>query len=164
MKLYAVFSPVGHWANVQHVQPGFRMIASEYLLECHHIFHDRITENERHTLEHTSYSFHLFRVKNEAYTIVTDTEYPTRTAFLLIRHLRQGDSLDDLVQSFPNPYHADCIAKIQHELDEIMVIIHKNTDILLEKGEKLVDLVENSERLSASAKAVYKSKRYYELL
>ena len=112
-----------------------------------------------HLFEHSEYSFHLFRIGAEGYTIVTDTDYPTRTAFLLIRHLRQGEVLDNVVQSFQNPHHVDCIAKIQHELDETMVIMHRNIDAILERGEKLDDLVEKSERLSRSSKAFYKAAR-----
>lgn len=157
MQLFAVFSAFGVWMNVDDQRSCYRSTAREFLLVCHHIFHDRITENERHTIEHSKYSFHLFRVGAEGYTIVTDKDYPTRTAFLLIRRLRQGEYLDNIVKSFQKPYHVDCIAKIQHELDETMVIVHRNIDAILEKGEKLDDLVEKSERLSRSSNAFYKT-------
>lgn len=159
MKLYAVFAPGLEWMDVSHVNSFFRSTAKEYLVECHHIFHERITENERHTFEHTSYSFHMKQISGQCFTVVTDTEYPTRTAFLLIRHLRQDqiEHVDSFIQSFQRPYELDCIAKIQHELDETMVIMHRNIDTILERGEKLDELIEKSERLSASSKAFYKT-------
>ena len=157
MKLYAVFCPSGQWMDVQHVRMFFRSTAKEYLRECHHVFHTRITEHERHTFEHTTYCFHLYKECNQHYTVITDTEYPTRTAFLLIRHLHMGDSFESTVQSFQNPLEVDCIAKIQHELNETMVIMHRNIDAILERGEKLDELVQKSERLSAASKVFYKT-------
>jgi synaptobrevin family protein YKT6 len=46
--------------------------------------------------------------------------------------------------------------KVQRELDETKIVLHKTMDSLLARGEKLDDLVEKSESLSMSSKMFYK--------
>ena len=47
--------------------------------------------------------------------------------------------------------------KVQKELDETKVILHKTMASLLERGEKLDDLVAKSDQLSAQSKMFYKT-------
>jgi len=44
-------------------------------------------------------------------------------------------------------------------LGETLVIMHENVDKVLGRGENIAELVEKSERLSASSKAFYKVAR-----
>jgi len=49
--------------------------------------------------------------------------------------------------------------KVQQELDETKVILHKTMDSLLQRGEKLDDLVTKSDMLSAQSKMFYKTSK-----
>lgn len=47
--------------------------------------------------------------------------------------------------------------KVQAELDETKVVLHKTIESVLERGEKLDNLVERSNALSAQSKMFYKT-------
>ena len=49
--------------------------------------------------------------------------------------------------------------KIQKELDETKIVLHKTIESVLERGEKIDSLVEKSDGLSAQSKMFY-SKRH----
>uniref|UniRef100_A0A672LZR0 YKT6 v-SNARE homolog (S. cerevisiae) n=1 Tax=Sinocyclocheilus grahami TaxID=75366 RepID=A0A672LZR0_SINGR len=56
-----------------------------------------------------------------------------------------------------NPREADAMTKVQAELDETKIILHNTMESLLERGEKLDDLVQKSEHLGNQSKAFYKT-------
>lgn len=45
--------------------------------------------------------------------------------------------------------------KIQRELDETKIVLHKTIESVLQRGEKIDDLVEKSDGLSAQSKVFY---------
>lgn len=49
------------------------------------------------------------------------------------------------------------MSKVQAELDETKIILHNTMESLLERGEKLDDLVSKSEVLGTQSKAFYKT-------
>lgn len=51
------------------------------------------------------------------------------------------------------------MTKIQEELDETKIILHSTIEAVLQRGEKLDDLVSKSEGLSMQSKAFYKTAR-----
>lgn len=57
--------------------------------------------------------------------------------------------------SWQNPSNGDSISKAQRELGETKVIMHKTIESVLERGEKIDNLVAKSEGLSASSKMFY---------
>lgn len=50
--------------------------------------------------------------------------------------------------------------KIQKELDETKIVLHKTIESVLERGEKIDSLVEKSDGLSAQSKMFYKQVRF----
>lgn len=50
--------------------------------------------------------------------------------------------------------------KIQKELDETKIVLHKTIESVLERGEKIDSLVEKSDGLSAQSKMFYKQASY----
>ena len=56
-----------------------------------------------------------------------------------------------------DPESNDPFMKVQRELDETKVILHNTMDSLLQRGEKLDDLVAKSDQLSAQSKMFYKT-------
>jgi synaptobrevin homolog YKT6 len=47
--------------------------------------------------------------------------------------------------------------KVQQELDETKVVLHKTIESVLQRGEKLDQLVERSDALSAQSRLFYKT-------
>jgi synaptobrevin homolog YKT6 len=61
-------------------------------------------------------------------------------------------ALSDYMTRYLQPSEADSITRAQMELDETKVILHKTIESVLERGEKIDNLVAKSDGLSASSK------------
>lgn len=106
-----------------------------------------------------------------------DTEYPQRVAFTLISKMltdftaKHGDAwkntnsvlsfpeLDAFLKQYQDPANADQLTKMQKDLDETKIILHKTIENVLERGQKIDTLIEKSEDLSSSSKMFYKTAR-----
>ena len=64
--------------------------------------------------------------------------------------------MSDAIQRYQDPMEADKILKIQRELDETKVVLHKTIDSVLARGEKLDNLVDKSTDLSLASQMFYK--------
>lgn len=60
---------------------------------------------------------------------------------------------------FQDLSQADRIMKVQAELDETKIILHKNITSILERSEKLDNRVERSDALSVQSRLFYKTAR-----
>ena len=104
-----------------------------------------------------------------------DKEYPPRVAFSLLTKVMEEftaefpgwlketrneallwPALDQAVVKYQDPSEADQIMRIQRNLDETKDILHNTIDTVLERGEKLEDLVDRSGELSQQSKLFYK--------
>ena len=65
----------------------------------------------------------------------------------------------DRALSPQDPAQADKLTKIQRDLDETKVILHKTIESMLERGEKLDSLVDKSSDLSMASQMFYKQAR-----
>lgn len=63
--------------------------------------------------------------------------------------------LKDYLVKYQDPHQADSIMKIQKELDETKIVLHKTIESVLQRGEKIDDLVAKSDGLSAQSKMFY---------
>lgn len=109
--------------------------------------------------------------------VITDDEYPTMVAHRVLSKI-----VDEFVSKYPrtayanftkgatqlsfpelkqyitqyqDPAQADSIVKIQKELDETKIVLHKTIESVLERGEKIDNLVAKSDGLSAQSKMFY---------
>lgn len=104
--------------------------------------------------------------------------YPSRVAFALIDKAleifslknskeswmscsRPIDSpwLKELFRIHKNPAEADSLTRVQQELDETKIVLHKTIESLLERGEKLDDLVSKSNELGILSKTFLKGSK-----
>ncbi|KAH9830174.1 snare protein YKT6 [Rhodofomes roseus] len=139
---------------------------------------ERTPQGQRQSVQENQYTAHVWNrggAEQLAGVIITDQEYPVRPAFSLLTKL-----LDDFIakvpvaaydapaaiafpeinaylQKYQDPRQADAIMKVQQELDETKIILHKTIESVLERGEKINDLVDRSNALSAQSKAFYKT-------
>ncbi|KUI56849.1 hypothetical protein VP1G_04163 [Cytospora mali] len=63
--------------------------------------------------------------------------------------------LKEYIDKYQDPHQADSILKIQKELDETKIVLHKTIESVLQRGEKIDDLVQKSDGLSAQSKMFY---------
>lgn len=82
-------------------------------------------------------------------------QYP-RTAFAHSSPKLDFPQLKEYIVKYQDPHQADSIMKIQKELDETKIVLHKTIESVLERGEKIDTLVEKSDGLNAQSKMFYK--------
>lgn len=63
--------------------------------------------------------------------------------------------LGEYIVKYQDPKQADSIMRIQQELDETKIVLHKTIESVLERGEKIDSLVQRSEGLSSASKMFY---------
>ncbi|KAJ7472241.1 snare protein YKT6 [Mycena galericulata] len=139
---------------------------------------ERTPAGQRQSVQENNYTAHVYNrggPEQLAAVIITDQEYPVRPAFSLLAKV-----LDDFVAkvpqtswnnpaaiSFPelttyitkyqDPRQADTIMRVQQELDETKIVLHKTIESVLQRGERLDTLVDRSNHLSAQSKMFYKT-------
>jgi hypothetical protein len=129
-------------------------------------------------MQRAGYVFHAFTLAHPICAVaVTDEDYPSSAAHRIVRKVYDEFSskyprsaydgftdqtpklsypeLSDYVQKYRDPETVDATIKIQRELDETKVVLHKTIESVLERGVKLDDLVQKSEGLSAQSKMFY---------
>ncbi|GAA5835214.1 hypothetical protein JCM5353_002822 [Sporobolomyces roseus] len=148
---------------------------------------ERTPSGQRQSVQENSYTAHVYSRQSDSLSgvIITDQEYPVRVAFSLLNKIldefttkvprtqweekasqgrQQGKQvlvdypqLQEYVTKYQDPKQADSIMRVQQELDETKIILHKTIESVLERGEKLDSLVDKSAALSASSKSFYKT-------
>jgi synaptobrevin family protein YKT6 len=130
---------------------------------------------ERQSVENEDYIGHVqTRTHELSAVVICDKEYPKRVAHALLDRILdeflskfKRESWGVNPMSFPelkltmakyqNPHEADNLMKVQKELDDTKIIMHKTIESVLQRGEKLDDLVAKSDELSMASKAFYKT-------
>lgn len=129
-------------------------------------------------LEHEgNYIYIICKHNGIAGVCVADNEYPQRVAFGIITKLLEDfqehykgkisqdkhdncmafPPLDEAVTKYQDPAEADKISKIQKDLEETKQVLYNTIDAVLARGEKLDDLITQSESLSMQSKQFYKT-------
>ncbi|KAI0029697.1 snare protein YKT6 [Vararia minispora EC-137] len=139
---------------------------------------DRTQQGQRQTVQENNYTAHVYNrggAEQLAGVIITDQEYPVRPAFSLLSKLLDDfaakvpqslfsnpgainfPDINNYLAKYQDPRHADNIMRVQAELDETKIILHKTMESVLQRGEKLDDLVDRSQALSMQSKMFYKT-------
>lgn len=138
---------------------------------------ERTRPGQRQDIEEKSYTFHAYgRSEGIAGIIISDPDYPALVAHQLLskivdeflaKHPRTSfissdvssplvfPELKEYIVKYQDPSQADSIMKIQKELDETKIVLHKTIESVLERGEQIDSLVAKSDGLSAQSKAFY---------
>lgn len=136
------------------VQESFRFISEEFIKGLNH--------DSLQTLAHDNYLLHVKILKQKITpVIITDLEYPSKTAFKLISMLinnYNGDDtlLNESLVKYQNPLEVDDVYAIQQDLSETMDIMKNSIEKVLERSEKLELLIDRSTHLSSQSKIFYK--------
>lgn len=157
-----------------------RSSVQEFMTFTSALIVERTSQGSRASVKEQEYLCHVYvRNDNLGAVVIADNEYPQRVCFTLLDKVleefsRQVDSiewpsgnpdninykaLDIHLSKYQNPREADAMTKVQAELDETKIILHNTMESLLERGEKLDDLVAKSEHLGNQSKAFYKTAR-----
>ncbi|XP_010000003.1 PREDICTED: synaptobrevin homolog YKT6 [Chaetura pelagica] len=152
----------------------------EFMAFTSQLIVERSGPGSRASVREQEYLCHVYvRGDGLAGVVIADTEYPQRVCFTLLdkvldefsRQVSRTEwplgspatisytALDGYLSKYQNPRDADPMTRVQAELDETKIILHNTMESLLERGEKLDDLVSKSEVLGAQSKAFYKTAR-----
>ncbi|KAI9721014.1 MAG: hypothetical protein M1812_002493 [Candelaria pacifica] len=139
---------------------------------------ERTRPGQRQDIEEKSYTFHAYaRTEGIAGIIISDHDYPALVAHQLLSKVVDEflssnprssftspsnpnptisfPPLKEYIVKYQDPAQADSIMKIQKELDETKIVLHKTIESVLERGEKIDTLVQKSDGLSAQSKMFY---------
>ncbi|XP_069622801.1 synaptobrevin homolog YKT6 [Ranitomeya imitator] len=157
-----------------------RSSIQEFMTFTSQLIVERSDKGSRSSVKEQEYLCHVY-VRNDslAGVVIADAEYPQRVCFTLLEKVLeefatqvdridwpsgspstiQYNALDSYLAKYQNPRDADPMSKVQAELDETKIILHNTMESLLQRGEKLDDLVSKSEVLGTQSKAFYKTAR-----
>ena len=137
---------------------------------------ERTRPGVRQDIEEKSYTFHAYgSSQGVCGLIISSTDYPALVAHQLLSKIvdeflsqnprstymsqsvtsRPMAGLKDYIVKYQDPSQADSILKVQRELDETKIVLHKTIESVLERGEKIDSLVAKSDGLSAQSKMFY---------
>ncbi|RNA28884.1 synaptobrevin YKT6 -like protein [Brachionus plicatilis] len=155
-----------------------RSSVEEFLKFTAKIITERTSAGSRSSVKEQDYMAHVYvRTDNLTGVVVSDQEYSNRVAHTLLNkildeftkvvpsntwnNLNEGEAnyndLPALLSKFQNPKEADALTKLQLDLDETKIILHGTIESILQRGEKLDDLVAKSEDLGIQSKTFYKT-------
>ncbi|RYP04754.1 hypothetical protein DL764_004248 [Monosporascus ibericus] len=139
---------------------------------------ERTKPGQRQSIEEQGYVFHCYARSEGIAGVVISKDYPPLAAHAVLSKVsdnfltqnpswKPGRPMQDNQISFPalkehldtcqDPSQANSIMKIQKELDETKIVLHKTIESVLQRGEKIDDLVAKSSDLSTQSKAFYQS-------
>mmetsp|Transcript_45258 Transcript_45258/g.70960 ORF Transcript_45258/g.70960 Transcript_45258/m.70960 type:complete len:164 (+) Transcript_45258:251-742(+) len=123
------------------------------------------------------YCYVVSKVNGIAGCLITDDKYPERVAFDVVDNFldEYQDScggkwpqsntdncavfpeLELVMEQYQDPASVDNIERIKGDIAESKQIMQKSLDTLLERGQKIEDLLMHSTKLSMQTKMMYKS-------
>ncbi len=136
----------------------------------------RTLPGQRQSVQHEEYVCHVHNKDGLAGIVFVDREYPSRSAFCVVNAVlgqflekfgnawrtvtedqnNANDIAEQALAKYQDPSQADKLLKVQKELDETKVILHQTIDSVLQRGEKLDNLVDKSTDLSMASQIFYK--------
>ncbi|BCS28151.1 palmitoyltransferase YKT6 [Aspergillus puulaauensis] len=148
---------------------------SEFTTMFSKILTGHVQNNSRKEVHEKEFVFHVYS-NNDGITgvAITNEGYPSRIAAGLIGKIVNEFCVDnrdaktatgpvpfpalkEYIDKYQRPQNVDNITQITEQLEDTKVTLHKTIESLLERGEKLDDLVQKSEGLSSQSKMFYTS-------
>jgi synaptobrevin family protein YKT6 len=135
----------------QRIESIIEKVIKETRIDSHYQLDAKIPTNDKE-LEIIVYG----NTCNNYHVLITDKNYSMYAAYKLLQTLSTEQNLsshkkDLLVEQYKNSMDVDKIAQIQKELDESKIIILKSIDKIMERGEKLDDLIDRTEILKINS-------------
>ncbi|KAM7541146.1 hypothetical protein Aperf_G00000029041 [Anoplocephala perfoliata] len=139
---------------------------------------ERTAVCSRAAVQEQEYFCHIYvRNDNLCAVAISDQEYPQRVAQTLLTKILEDFTAEYLPSTWANisagganmrklgeylvkyqdPRQADSLSKLQAEVDDTTQILHQTLETLMERGEKLDDLVSKSEDLNSQSKLFYQT-------
>ncbi|CAI4231148.1 unnamed protein product [Auanema sp. JU1783] len=153
----------------------------EFMLFTGRLLVERSGMGARSSVKENEYYLHCYvRADGLAAVSVTDAEYQARVAMSFMTRVLDDFTakvpsvqwkqiqtekdctyagLEDLLKKWQTPREADPMTRVQEEVEETKIVMHNTIQSVLDRGEKLDDLVKKSENLSDQSKLFYTQAR-----
>lgn len=139
---------------------------------------ERTQQGQRQSVQEKSYIAHIYNRgggEQLAGIVITDLEYPVRPAFSLLSKLLDEftakvpqssfknpkeisfPDINTYIKKYQDPRQADTLMKIQQELEETKIILHKTVEAMLAREGELDKIVERTSELSVQSKMFYRT-------
>ncbi|KAG0710038.1 Synaptobrevin YKT6 [Chionoecetes opilio] len=150
----------------------------EFMAFTSKIITERSNICSKQSIKEQEYMCHVYvRPDNLAAVAISDHEYLYRVAHNMLEKVLEDfaakvpahlwpnteesvvpyTELPATLALWQNPREADALTRVQEEVEETKIILHNAFTAVLERGEKLDDLVSKSENLSSQSKMFYKT-------
>ncbi|KAL4998948.1 Longin-like domain-containing protein [Aspergillus recurvatus] len=150
---------------------------SEFTTMFSKLLAGRTRPGQRQDVQEKDFTFHVYASSASpgiTGVIISDGEYPSMAAHQILSQLLDEfttqnptatsatgpvsfPALTDYIVKYQNPNEVGSIMRIRKELEDTKVILHQTIESVLQRGEKLDDLVQKSEGLSSQSKMFYTS-------
>ncbi|KAI6240908.1 Synaptobrevin-like protein YKT6 [Aphelenchoides fujianensis] len=159
----------------------YKKNAGEFMVFTGRLLAERSEAPCRNTVTENEYKLRCYARPDKLSAVcVTDQEYEDRVAFTMLSKVLDDFSHDvpasnwpmireekdckftklpEYVAKWQNPREADALTRVQDEVEETKVVLHQTMQSVLERGERLDDLVKASENLSDQSKMFYTQAR-----
>ncbi|CAD5221308.1 unnamed protein product [Bursaphelenchus xylophilus] len=159
----------------------YRKNVGEFMSFTSRLLAERSETPSRNCITEKEYRLRCFvRPDNLCGVCVTDQEYEDRVGFVCLSKVLDEfaqavpsskwpqihkeeecdfSKLNELLVKWQNPREADALTRVQDEVEETKVVLHNTMQSVLERGEKLDDLIQASESLSNQSKQFYTQAR-----
>ena len=155
-----------------------RSSIKEFMVFTGKIIVERSSKGSRASVKEQDYMCHVFVNENGISAVaISDKDYPQRVAFNMLSKLIEDfasqvpasvytvsdpsnykfTECETYLEKYQNPGEADPMTKVQNELDETKIIVYNTIEQVLQRGEKLDDLVAKSEGLSIGSRTFYRT-------
>ncbi|CAH8388654.1 unnamed protein product [Eruca vesicaria subsp. sativa] len=165
--------------DVSHVYSFSQYNVKQLLVFTGRTVASRTPPSQPQSIQHGEYKAHAYNRNGLCAVGLMDDHYPVRSAFSLLNQVldeyqksfgetwksAKEDStqpwpyLAHAITKFQDPAEADKLLKMQRELDETKIILHKTIDSVLARGEKLDSLMEKSSDLSMATHLFYQNSK-----
>jgi len=170
-------TPLKSASDLQSFNFFYRKNIGEFLTFATKVAVERTQPGQRQSVKQEEQVCHVYvRGDGLAGVITSDKEYPSRVAFTVLSKVLEDfgskvpkekwqnssmttidyDELEGVLQKYQDPKEADAMSRVQSELDDTKIILHETMESLMQRGEKIDDLVAKSDQLSDQSKMFYK--------
>jgi synaptobrevin family protein YKT6 len=145
--------------NLSHVSFFYRRTIKEFIVFYSKIVAQNI-QNQKICVIEKEYKICAENKNDFTVVVATDKEYPDRAIFSIIdsvwKEMNKDINLNKMVDKYQDPCEVDKIMKIQRDIDTTKMVMLDAVDKILQRGEKIDDLILKSQDLSDSSKEFHK--------
>lgn len=141
--------------NISDVSFLYRRNVKEFLIFLSKTVSSKYDGNKLFITE-KQYNIHIDGHDNMVNVIITDIDYYNNVVMMIMNELNSNDDLDKIIKKYENPNDFDKIKKIKETINTTKIVVLDTIDKILERGQKIDDLIAKSDELSITSKEFYK--------